>query len=150
MLTISAPLDPVEVADRVHSAAIRLLRRVRVEDAASGATPAQLSALSVLVFGGPRTMSALADAEQVALPTMSRLVATLERNHLVDRRPNPGDGRSVVVHATARGERLLREGRARRVARLARELDGLPEADLRALARAADVLLGGVRPARGP
>src|ERR671916_1978945 len=136
-----APPDPEAIADRLHSAAIRLLRRVRVEDAAAGVTPAQLSALSVLVFGGPRTMSALAEAEQVALPTISRLVATLERAGLVVRRPNPGDRRSVIVHAAPEGERRLREGRRRRVARLATELDGLPEPDLRALARAADVLL---------
>ena len=101
----------------------------------------------MLVFGGPRTVSALADAEQVALPTISRLVATLERAGLVERRAHPDDGRSVVVHATARGERLLAEGRHRRVARLATEIEGLSEADLRALERAAELLLD---PRSGP
>jgi len=150
LLTISSPPSTVEVADRLHSAAIRLLRRVRVEDAAAGVTPAQLSALSVLVFGGPRTVSALAEAEQVALPTISRLVGTLERARLVERRPNREDGRSVILHATAGGERLLREGRRRRVARLAAELEGLPDDDLRALARAGELLLRQApKPARG-
>ena len=104
LLTISAPPDPVEVADRLHSAAIRLLRRVRVEDAASGVTPAQLSALSVLVFGGPRSVTALADAEQVAVPTISRLVATLEAAGLVCRERR---GRNVIVRRTPRGTALL-------------------------------------------
>ncbi len=118
-----------------------MLRRVRVEDAAAGVTPAQFSALSVLVFAGPRTVTALAAAEQVALPTISRLVATLEGAGLVERRANPGDRRSVVLHATPRGERLLVDGRRRRVARLAAELEPLGDDDLRILARAAELLL---------
>ena len=111
------------VADRLHSAAIRLLRRVRVEDARAGVTPAQLSALSVLVFGGPCTVTALARAEQVAVPTISRLVATLVAAGLVERVASARDGRSVVLHPTAAGRAMLVEGRRRRVARLAAELD---------------------------
>jgi DNA-binding MarR family transcriptional regulator len=141
LLTIpGAPPDPEAVADRLHSAAIHLLRRVRAEDAATGVTPAQLSALSVLVFGGPRTVSALAEAEQVALPTISRLVGTLERDGLVRRRRSDDDRRAVIVTPTRRAQRLLREGRRRRVQRLAGELERLPDRDLRTLARAAEIL----------
>ena len=75
-----------ETADRLHSASIHLLRRLRVRDRESGVGPAQLSALSVLVFGGPRSLGELADAEQVRPPTMSRIVAGLERAGLVKRR----------------------------------------------------------------
>src|SRR5207253_1577300 len=82
-----------EVADRLHSAAIHLLRLVRREDTASGLTPARLSALSVLVFGGPRTVGELAAAEQVRSPTMSRLVAGMESDGLVERRPSTDDRR---------------------------------------------------------
>src|SRR5256885_16104382 len=71
-----------ETADRLHSAAIHLLRRLRVRDRESGVGPAQLSALSVLVFGGPRSLGELADAEQVRPPTMSRIVAGRERGGL--------------------------------------------------------------------
>src|SRR6266850_1938157 len=83
-----------ETADRLHSAAIHLLRRLRVRDRESGVGPAQLSALSVLVFGGPRSLGELADAEQVRPPTMSRIVAGLERAGLVKRRKTE-DGRRV-------------------------------------------------------
>ncbi len=51
-----------ELADRLHSAAIHLLRRLRREDDASGLPAPQLSALSVIVFGGPIAIGALADA----------------------------------------------------------------------------------------
>src|ERR1041385_1466167 len=98
-------------ADRLHSAAIHLLRSLRVEDRASGLSAPRLSALSVIVFGGPIAMSALAAAEQVRPPTISRLVAELERLGLVERDPDPADRRGVKVRATAKGRRLLEEGR---------------------------------------
>src|SRR5579864_7112966 len=91
-----------EVADRLHSAAIHLLRRLRVRDLASGVGPAQLSALSVLVFGGPRSLGELAEAEQVRAPTMSRIVSGLERARLVKREATE-DGRRVRLVATAKG-----------------------------------------------
>ncbi|HXV90152.1 MAG TPA: MarR family transcriptional regulator [Gemmatimonadales bacterium] len=107
------------VADRLHSAAIHLLRRVRRHDAALGVGPAALSALSVLVFGGPRSLSRLAAAEQVRLPTMSRIVAGLERAGLARREPDPTDRRAFVIHPTPRGRATVRRGRRRRVAALA-------------------------------
>src|SRR5204863_2334816 len=73
--------ESFETADRLHSAAIHLLRRLRVRDRESGVGPAQLSALSVLVLGGgPRSLGELAEAEQVRPPTMSRIVAGLVRS----------------------------------------------------------------------
>src|SRR3989442_10511210 len=102
-----------ETADRLHSAAIHLLRRLRVRDRESGVGPAQLSALSVLVFGGPRSLGELADAEQVRPPTMSRIVAGLERAGLVKRRKTE-DGRRVRLEASARGKKILQEGGLRR------------------------------------
>ena len=131
---------PDLVADRLHSAAIHLLRRLRVEDAASGLTAPRLSALSVIVFAGPLTLSALAAAEQVRPPTMTRLVAALERAGLVAREPDPDDRRQVLLRATPAGRRLLEAGRARRTASLATRLAELPPADLAALARAASLL----------
>jgi DNA-binding MarR family transcriptional regulator len=138
----ASPPAPRAVADRLHSAAIHLLRALRREDRALGVGPAKLSALSVLVFGGPRSIGALARAEQVRLPTMSRLVSALERDGLATRTPDPEDGRASHVHATARGRIVLRQGRARRVATLARRLEQLPEADRTLLARAADLIEG--------
>lgn len=132
--------DPVSVADRLHSAAIHLLRRLRVADAATGLSAPRLSALSVVVFGGPQTITSLAAAEQVRLPTMTRLVQGLERDRLVKCAPDPADRRRVVVRPTARGTKLLHAGRARRVEQLAAQLARLKPADLTCLERAATLL----------
>jgi DNA-binding MarR family transcriptional regulator len=121
--------DIFETADRLHSAAIHLLRRLRVRDRESGVGPAQLSALSVLVLGGgPRSLGALAEAEQVRPPTMSRIVAGLVRAGLV-RRGKTEDGRRVRLEATAKGARILQEGRRRRVESLAQALSALAHED---------------------
>ena len=132
--------DPAAVADRLHSAAIHLLRRVRKEDERSGVTPARLSALSVLVFGGPRRLTDLAQAEQVKPPTMTRIVAGLEADGLVRRRVVSGDARAVSLEATPRGVKVMQEGRRRRVEHLAAALRALPQDDLRLLADAAAVM----------
>lgn len=121
--------DRVQIADRLHSAAIHLLRRLRIRDMESGIGPAQLSALSVLVFGGPRSLGELAAAEQVRAPTMSRIVSGLERSGLVKRKPT-NDKRRVRLEPTAKGTRILQEGRRRRVESLAQALQGLSEAEL--------------------
>lgn len=131
---------PFELADRLHSAAIHLLRRLRSEDAASGLSAPRLSALSVIVFGGPVTLGELADAEQVRPPTISRLVKDLEAEGLVERLADPRDGRVQRVRATARGRRLLKDGRARRVAALTSDLEALPTGDLEILEHAATLL----------
>jgi DNA-binding MarR family transcriptional regulator len=85
-------------------------------------------------------MGELAAAEQVRPATISRLVQELEREGLVARKSDPQDRRVQRVQATARGRRLLQEGRRRRVARLAADLARLPDADRRLLERAAALL----------
>src|SRR5882724_6090049 len=121
--------ETFETADRLHSAAIHLLRRLRVRDRESGVGPSQLSALSVLVLGGgPRSLGELAEAEQVRPPTMSRIVAGLVRAGLV-RRGKTEDGRRVRLEATAKGTRILQEGRLRRVDSLAQALSSLSSED---------------------
>jgi DNA-binding MarR family transcriptional regulator len=128
------------LAARLHSVTIHLLRRLRAEDEAAGLSPARLSALSVLVFGGPRTVGALAEAEQVRAPTMTRLVSSLEADGLVSKRRDPSDGRVVHVEATDAGVRVLEEGRARRVAHLESLLDGLDAADRGVVGEATSIL----------
>jgi len=129
---IRAGRDAVQIADQLHSAAIHLLRRLRVRDRESGIGPAQLSALSVLVFGGPRSLGELAEAEQVRPPTMSRIVAGLERAGLV-RRHATEDGRRVRLEATAKGTKILQEGRKRRVESLSQAVSALPRKELQQL-----------------
>jgi len=132
--------SPAELADRLHSAAIHLLRRLRREDDASGLPAPQLSALSVIVFGGPITLGELARAEQVRPPTISKLIVELEAQGLVEREADQADRRVVRVRATARGTRVLHEGRQRRVAALVASLDSLSIRDSALLARALPVL----------
>src|SRR5919198_259494 len=128
-----------EIADRLHSAAIHLLRRLRVTDRASGIGPAQLSALSVLVFAGPRSLGELAEAEQVRPPTMSRIVAGLQRAGLV-RQLETQDKRRMLLEATSKGTTLLQEGRKRRVQSLARALQSLNQSESRQLLPLAEIL----------
>ena len=131
---------PEEVADRLHSVAIHLLRQLRREDEATGLSAARLSALSVVVFAGPVSVGELARAEQVRSPTMSRVVADLEAMGLVTRRASATDGRAVEVTATAKGRRVQQAGRRRRVATLSARLEGLSARDLAVLERAASLL----------
>ena len=93
-----------------------------------GEGPARLSALSVLVFGGPMTLGQLAAAEQVKPPTMSRIVTGLEQSRLAERLTDSKDARRIRIRATPSGERLLHQGRRRRIEYLARHLDGLTPA----------------------
>ena len=127
----------IDAADRFHSAAIHALRHVRREDPATGVPPAQLSALSVLVFGGPRTLGELATAEQVRPPTMTRIVQGLDAEGLVRRARDPGDARVVRLHATAKGRRVMQRGRERRVEQLAALLDRLERDEIEHVREAA-------------
>src|ERR671936_2135382 len=129
----------IEAADRFHSAAIHALRHVRRDDPATGLSAARLSALSVLVFGGPRTLGELAAAEHVRPATMTRIVQALEAEGLVRRESDPDDGRVTRLHATAKGERVLWRGRERRVARLAELLSQLSPAEVARVREAADL-----------
>jgi DNA-binding MarR family transcriptional regulator len=135
-----APRAAGGVADRIHSAAIHLLRRVRREDDRSGLTAPRLSALSVIVFGGPITLGALAAAEQVRPPTMTRLVRALETRGLVVREGDERDARLTRIRATARGKALLQRGRERRVALLERGLASLEARELATLREAVEIL----------
>jgi DNA-binding MarR family transcriptional regulator len=127
------------LADRVHSAAIHLLRRLRRTDPLTGVHPAQLSVLSVLM-GGPRTLGDLAAAEQVQPPTMSRLIRDMEAAGLVARRRDDADGRVVWIGWTSAGEAVLRRGRELRIAALRNQIDALPPADQQALLAGLEVI----------
>jgi DNA-binding MarR family transcriptional regulator len=129
-----------ELATRLHATAIRLLRTLRREDDGTGLSAPRLSALSVIVFAGPISLAELAAAEQVRPPTMSRLVDALVETGLVKREPAPGDRRTLRLTATAKGRRLLEQGRERRVKALMSRLTTLPEAERRSLRRAARAL----------
>jgi DNA-binding MarR family transcriptional regulator len=136
---ISPEAEAYRIGDLLHSAAIHLLRKVRAQDRSAGIGPAQLSALSVLVFGGSRSLKDLAEAEQVRPPTMSRIVVGLERARLL-RRKATDDKRRMLLEATARGAKILREGRRRRVEMLVQALQEFSEDELREAAAAAEFM----------
>ncbi len=129
-----------EIAARLHAASIKLLRLLRRQDDASGLSAPRLSALSVLVFGGPMSLAELAAAEQVRAPTMSRLVEGLVRDGLVTREPVPGNRRQLRIGATEAGRQLLEAGRARRVWALVARLETLAASERRALARGVEIM----------
>jgi DNA-binding MarR family transcriptional regulator len=140
-----------DAAERLHSAAIHLLRAVRKVDSAMGLGPAKSSALSVLVFGGPRSLGALAAAEGVKPPSMTRVVQELVADGLVKRRIDKEDRRAVRLEATARAVRILREGRSRRAALLAEWLGQLDDTEFETIEAALPILetmLGSVREVR--
>ena len=122
--------EAIRLADALHSAAIRMLRRLRQEDVESGIGPARLSVLSILVFEGPSTVGELAALEQVKPPTMSRLVSGLEHDGLARRRGDVRDGRLVQVFPTGKGRKILEKAREKRLSTLARRLKNLSPEEL--------------------
>lgn len=131
---------PRQIADRLHSAAIHLLRRAATADSGMRLDGPRASLLSVLVFAGPQTMSRLAEMERVTPAAITKLVTALETGGLAVRVRDSVDRRVVRVEATSAGARLLREGRAARVRLIEGLLEGLSKADLAALGRAAEIL----------
>ena len=105
-----------------------------------GISPARASALSVLVFGGARSLTELAAAERVTNATMSRLVTALETEGLVRRYPDVNDARSIRIEATAKARRILERGRSRRLDLLERLLAEATGAEIEAVHTAAEVL----------
>jgi DNA-binding MarR family transcriptional regulator len=141
------PQDVLELADGLHSAAIHLLRQLRVEDRASGIGPAQLSALSVLVFGGTMSLKRLAEIEQVKPPTMVRIVQGLVEQRLATSRADREDARRIRIAATARGRTLMQRARLRRVEALAEMLAQKSGAERAEIAGAVAILRTSVREA---
>jgi len=129
-----------DVAARLHSASVRLLRTLRREDDGSGLSAPRLSALSYVVVEGPVSLAELAEAEQVRPPTMSRIVDALVDRGLVTRIVEPRDRRSVRIAATQEGRQLLIGGGERRVHALTGRLHKLADSERRALARGVEIL----------
>jgi DNA-binding MarR family transcriptional regulator len=132
--------DEFAIADRLHSAAIHLLRRVRRVDEDTGLSAAKLSALSVVVFAGPISLKDLAAAEQVRPPSMTRTVGELEVDGLITRETDDSDRRVTRIRATQKGELLLKRGRSARINLLAEWLRELDATELTLLDQASKAL----------
>jgi len=137
----SAPsdVDAAEVAARLRLSATRLARRLR-QEADSGFTPSQLSALSTIHNHGPLTLGALAEIERVAPPSITKVITKLEGDGLVERAPDPNDGRVSHVSATAAGRALIEESRRRKTTWLTGRVGGLEPRHQAALADSLDAL----------
>ncbi len=94
-----------ELAPKVHEAFTRLARRLRALDLPNGLTNERLTTLATIAAQEPISVSALAEAEIVSLPTMSRMVAKLEAEGFVKRRDDKFDSRAVLISTTAKGRR---------------------------------------------
>jgi DNA-binding MarR family transcriptional regulator len=129
-----------EVASALNSGAIHLLRSLAAVDRLAGLTPARLSALSVVVFAGPGSLGALAAAEGVAGPTMTRIVDGLVAAGLAKRLPDPADRRAVLIAATTAGQELMRAAAGRRVSAIATAISELRAIEQRRLIASAGLL----------
>lgn len=131
-----------DTAAQLRMTIVRTSRRLRQEAAGetSGLTPTSVAALATIERHGPLTPSELAEIERVKRPSMTRTLGCLEREGLVERMPDPADGRSSLVSVNAAGRERLRRLRRRKNAYLARRLRRLPEEDLATLERAAAIL----------
>jgi len=136
----SATKRDLAAADRLNSGAIHLLRGLRPVDQRAGLTAARLSALSVLVYGGPRPLGELAAVEDVRPPTMTGIVDGLVAAGLARRDPHPTSGRSVVVSATPAGQELMQAARAARLDAIAKALGSLDREARQAVRAAAPYL----------
>jgi DNA-binding MarR family transcriptional regulator len=131
--------ERLRVAERLHSAALHLLRRLREVDAQAAIGPSRLSVLSILVFGGNATIGELAAAEQVKPPSMSKIVQGLEEMRFVSRSAG-ADRRSVILRATPLGRKALLKARARRLKRFATILERATAPELTTLAQASEII----------
>lgn len=136
--------DPVEWASRFSAAIVplgRLLRSV----ARDRFTPTQLSVLGSIARHGPLSLRDLAGRERLSPPSITKVVAVLETEGVVERLPDPGDRRVCLVRTTEAGAAWLEAGRVERDAWLGVRLGTLPE-DQRAAIEAAlpalETLLG--------
>ncbi|SFS56266.1 MarR family winged helix-turn-helix transcriptional regulator [Saccharopolyspora flava] len=128
------------LASRLRLAVVRLNRRLRAQRADSALTLSQLSALSCLHKAGSMTPGELASKEGVQPPSMTRVIAALEDNGLVVRRPHPTDGRQAIVEVTEAGAARVEEEVTIRERWLDQQLAELNAEELEVLSRASEII----------
>jgi DNA-binding MarR family transcriptional regulator len=131
--------DALELPARLRLAIARMARRLR-QEAGDDLSPSMMAALATIENRGPLTPSELAQFERIKRPTATRVLRRLEDDGLIERTADPSDGRSALVAVTKDGAALLKKLRSRKNAYLARRLRELPDEDVAALERAAEVL----------
>lgn len=132
--------DPMALADALQIACWRVIRRMRPLERLEGVSAPALWVLGIVIDNPGVTPSGIAAAEQVSLPTVSRSLKELDDAGLIERRPDPDDRRTQRLHATTVGVRRMKDGRRRRVSRLAMALQRLSPKDRAQIARATELL----------
>jgi DNA-binding MarR family transcriptional regulator len=142
MFPMAKDTSLTDSAAKLRMAIVRTSRRLRQEAASetAGLTPTSVAALATIDRHGPLTPSEVARIERVKRPTVTRTLGCLEREGLIERTPDPADGRSALVAVNAAGRERLRRLRGRKNAYLARRMRDLPAADVETLERAAEIL----------
>lgn len=126
-------------AARLRLVIARLSRRLR-QEAGGGVTPSQLSALATLDRMGPLALRDLAAAEGVGSSTLTRIVAALEDEELIERAVDPTDRRIALVRVAPAGRALLRAARDRGTRLLEQRIEGLDDRRQAQLATALPLL----------
>ena len=139
MARTEAETSLAETAQRLRTAVTRLNRRLR-SSSLGGVSPAQASALAMIDRLGSPSLGELAAAEQVQPPTITRLVASLERDGLVQRRVDGEDRRCLRVTLTASGRRELSSIRVKKAAFIEQRLARLEDGELDAVVRVIGIL----------
>jgi len=127
------------MAARLRLSSTRLARRLR-QEGGTGLTPSQLSALAAVHNNGPLTLGELADHERVAPPSITKCVAKLEADGLLQRTPDPTDRRVTRVSTTKTGRAVIAETRRRKTTWLTARIRELEPGDQARLADALDAL----------
>jgi DNA-binding MarR family transcriptional regulator len=143
--------DLAETAAHLRLVINRAARRMR-QEAGTELRASHASALTSVELHGPLTPSELAEIERIKRPTATRILRGLEEEGLVERTPDPKDGRSALISLTGEGRERLRRLRQRKNAYLARRMRDLDPRDVATLERAAEILerlLEGDRAPRG-
>ena len=131
----------VRAAHEVRTVIGRLRRRLKETYDTEGLTPSQTSALSRLSKDGPASTSELAAAERVRHQSMAATVAVLDERGLVERRPDPADGRRQLLSVSPTGRAFLEDKRRASVEWLARSLqEHYTESERQALLEALGLL----------
>lgn len=141
-MPVTTDISLAERASQLRLAIVRTARRLRQEAAAetTGLTPTSVAALATIERHGPLTPSEIAEIERVKRPTITRTLTCLAREGLIDRAPDPEDGRSSLVSVNGAGRERLRRLRGRKNAYLAKRMKGLSAEEVETLERAAAIL----------
>ncbi len=130
----------LELATALRPVLLRLNNAVRRQVPSAELTAAQCTALATVLDHGPLRMGELAERERVSMPTATSVICRMEKLGLVQRRPDPGDGRAVLVELTRSGRKRLEEVATQRNALIAGLLTRLDASQRDAIAAAVPAL----------